>query len=165
MDIKSLYNEFKLTLSAEICAMREALGISHQTEYAILCGDEELKQRLNRAANEAYNTLYNIQSHRQQLLNQLASALNCNAALEDELWLTLQYYDIEDCECQSLIEQVQLLDDKIDDQSARNESLLQAVDTRQLLPQEPHGIAFQPIPLKRGRRSVMITVDFPDDMK
>lgn len=165
MDIKALYHEFKLTLSAEICAMREALGISHQTEYAILCGDEELKLRLNRCASEAYETLYNIQSHRQQLLNQLASALNCSSALEDELWSTLQHYDIEDCECQSLIEQVQILDDKIEEQSARNDSLLQAIDTNQLLPQEEHAIAFQPIPLKRGRRSVMITVDYPDDMK
>lgn len=145
--------------------MREILGLTHQIEYAILSGDEGLILRLNQSIRETEYTLSGLKTHRQSLINQLCTYFQCTRGLNDDLVQLLQSYDEFEQEGPILFEQLELIEAKIQDQTLRNQGLIQAIDTDQSLPEyhDDHALAFYSVPSKSKTNPLRVTVEFPDN--
>lgn len=159
--MENIYQALKNQITLEISVMREILAIEHQAEYSLLSGDTQLQRQLDNQLHACQQKLFERRQKRQELT---AKIMNISSHGTLDLSALLASTD-NGYETSMLYEQLELLEIKIDSQSARNGALARVINTK--LPLEPMSkddtMSIQPVYSKYKQRPIMLTVDYDED--
>ena len=154
---QSLHLNLEKQLVREVSLMREILSLIHQIEYALLAGDSEMENQLEIFAKESTCQMIEVRQIRIELTAKILKWPSDSNAVNGINKLNSA--------CCALLEQLELLEFKIEDQKKRNELLSQAIDTQKEMPQATPDspMLIQPVYSKSKKKPLMLTIDFLDE--
>ena len=154
-----LHAKLKKIINLEINLLRDTLSLIHQAEYAILAGDKDMQLKLGSFSSANHKALSDLSSKRHRLIEQI---LEISSPTDMDLPTFLATFDEDGCETSTLFEHLNLLEERLKDQTERNQTLSKAIDKNQKLP-DSDALQINPIYSEKRKKPIMLAVDYPPE--